>query len=161
MCNLLIVDDDPDIASVLCKASSELSKIECITAGIIAEAKNILSSRDIGILLLDIRLRGESGLDLARYVNYKYSDIIIVAFTGYPDVLHSRELLAYIDDFLYKPVSIKTLTDRMITWLIAYNHKKNINSTLARIRAEHEEELETAREVRQKVEAILGEMLHG
>jgi len=161
MCNLLIVDDDPDISDVFCEASSELPEIKCTAASTIVEAKGVLSTRSIGILLLDIRLKGESGLDLARYVNNEYPDVIIVAFTGYPDTLHSRELLAYIDDFLYKPGSIKTLADRMVTWLIAYNHKKRINSTLARIRAEHGEELEIAREVRRKVEAILGETLHG
>ena len=160
MCNMLIVDDDPDIANTLCEATSEVAEIKCWSAKTIAEAKSELAGKHVGIVLLDMRLDGESGKDLAKFVNNNYPDAIIVAFTGYPDTIHSVELLKYIDDFLYKPVEIATLSDRMMTWMIASNRKRKINDTLTRIRAEHQESLEEAREVRQRVEAILGEALH-
>lgn len=160
MCNMLIVDDDPDISYTFCEASAEVAEIKCFAAQTIAEAKTELASQHIGIILLDMRLNGESGTDLAKFVNDNYPDTIIVAFTGYPDTLHSAELLKYIDDFLYKPVQIATLSDKMMTWMIAHNHKKKINDTLTRIRAGHQAALEEAREVRKRVELILGEALH-
>jgi len=161
MCNLLVVDDDPDIAYTFCEASAEVAEIQCWPVHTIREAKSALTSKHIGVVVLDMLLRGESGQDLAKYVNDNYPDTVIVAFTGYPETIRSLELLQYIDDFIYKPFSVVELSDRMISWMIAYNHKRRINAELTRIRTEHQAELELARGVRKRVSEILGETLHG
>jgi len=161
MCNILVVDDDPDIAYTFCEASADVSEIQCWPVHTIQEAKYALASERIGIVVLDMRLRGESGHDLASYVSANYPDIIIVAFTGYPDTIRSMELCRYIDDYIYKPISLAEISDRVITWMISYNHKQRINAELARIREECQEALASARGVRQRVAEILGETLHG
>ena len=62
---LLIVDDEPDMCDML-KAYMTQQGFKVLCANNAAEAREQLNAEKINILILDINMPGESGLDLLR-----------------------------------------------------------------------------------------------
>lgn len=103
---VLIVDDEPDICYFL---SRNLSKRGFITAfsHTLAEAELQLEISKPDILLLDNYLPDGRGIDFARKINHKYTDLKIVMITAH-DIPQDRSQ-AYnngIDFFLSKPFTL-------------------------------------------------------
>ncbi len=110
--NILVVDDDPEI---LLMVSSYLTKegygVETASNG--TRMGEILKSRAIDLVILDLGLPGQDGLELARALRAK-SDIGIIILTGRGEVVDrvvGLEIGA--DDYLTKPVSLRELLARV------------------------------------------------
>jgi len=82
-----------------------------------ASAKDFLQRYDParpGCLLLDVRLRGESGLDLQEELRRRQGTLPIIVMTGYGDVRTSvRAFKSGAIDFLQKPVPPRKLVERI------------------------------------------------
>jgi DNA-binding response OmpR family regulator len=110
--NILVVDDDLDIVQMV---STYLTKegYRVDTANNGTRMGEILSTRAIDLVILDLGLPGEDGLELARALRAK-SDIGIIILTGRGEVVDrvvGLEIGA--DDYLTKPVSLRELLARV------------------------------------------------
>lgn len=68
---VLVIDDEPDIRSSIALALPRLVQrpVEVQTAGSAAEARALLSRQpDIDVVMCDVRMPGESGLDLLTWM---------------------------------------------------------------------------------------------
>ena len=63
--------------------SSEFPSMEIIDAANGEEAFKRLSSHAADLVFMDIRLPGESGLDLTRKIRAKYNDVTVAMLTSY------------------------------------------------------------------------------
>jgi DNA-binding NarL/FixJ family response regulator len=72
---------------------SQFPSMEVIEAGNGEEAFKKLASYPIDLIFMDIRLPGESGLDLTREIKAKYKDVTIAILTSY-DLAEYREAAA-------------------------------------------------------------------
>ena len=72
---ILIVDDELAIRNLITKYL-QTAGYECHTAENAASAKEILASNTIDLLLTDIKMPGESGLDLIRYAKKHYPELL-------------------------------------------------------------------------------------
>jgi len=72
---------------------SEFPSMEIIEAGNGEEAFKRLSSHAVDLMFMDIRLPGESGLELTRKIKAKYKDVTIAILTSY-DLAEYREAAA-------------------------------------------------------------------
>lgn len=81
---LLIVDDEPLTRGVLADVLGG-ADYSCWTAADAHEARSVLAARDIQLVLTDMNMPGESGLDLIRYVREHHSEVAILMVTGYDD----------------------------------------------------------------------------
>lgn len=110
MKKVLIVDDSINF----CKSLSEnLSKRKypCVYATNVDEARNIIKSQDVGLVLLDLVLENESGLDLLRNYYNEVQNIPIIVLTGYASVDTAVEALKLgAKDYLQKPIDIGSLS---------------------------------------------------
>ena len=79
--NILIVDDSPKLARVTAVAL-RLLDCETVIAESIAAAQHLLATESIDAILLDINLRGESGMDFLSQLVSQSIPIPIVAFTA-------------------------------------------------------------------------------
>jgi two-component system, OmpR family, response regulator len=110
--HVLMVDDDPDVCGVVSEYLSQNDfRVTTVSTG--KEMLDILGREAIDLLLLDLRLPGEDGMQLARTVRDK-SKLPIVMLTGRSeeaDRIMGLELWA--DDYVTKPFSPRELLARI------------------------------------------------
>lgn len=100
---ILIVDDETAVRGLLLK-TLENGAYRCRTAGDAAEARGCLASGPFDLILSDIRMPGESGLDLIRYVRSAYPDMAVVMVTAVDDPEEAQAALGFgIYGYVIKP----------------------------------------------------------
>lgn len=114
---ILVLDDDADVRSVI-RLCLEADGYAVVTAGTLAEARELLASRDILLVLSDVTLRdGESGLDLLaelaqrRPLQAHLPRVDVIVMTAHSDVhsaIHALKHGAY--DYLHKPFEREVLS---------------------------------------------------
>jgi two-component system, LuxR family, response regulator FixJ len=110
---VFVVDDNPSVR----KSLQELLGAAGIAIEVHASAADFLAVYDPrrpGCLILDVRLRGRSGLDLQDELRRRNATIPVIVMTGYGDVPTSvRAFKGGAIDFLRKPVSPQALVERI------------------------------------------------
>ncbi len=110
--NILVVDDDPEILRMVSSyLTGEGYGVETATNGM--RMGEILKAQAVDLVILDLGLPGQDGLDLAHALRAK-SDIGIIILTGRGAVVDrvvGLEIGA--DDYLTKPVSLRELLARV------------------------------------------------
>jgi DNA-binding response OmpR family regulator len=109
---LLVVDDDPSVRSLLRDYFSSHG-FEVAEAGNGTQMREQLEQALPAIVLLDIRLPGEDGLVLARFLreNYEVGVIMVTASGDVVDRVVGLELGA--DDYIGKPFDLRELLARI------------------------------------------------
>ena len=108
--HVLVVDDDRRLRTLL---NSFLSKngYRVTTAASAAEARTFLTSLEFDLMVLDVMMPGESGLELARSLR-ETSNIPILMLTARSEAADRvRGLETGVDDYLGKPYE-RTGVDR-------------------------------------------------
>ena len=90
---ILVVDDEAQIRSLLTRLL-EAQGYACSTAAGASEARRLLAADDFALVLSDVNMPGESGLDFAQEVLVDYGDTAIVMVTGADDRRHAERALA-------------------------------------------------------------------
>lgn len=103
---LLIVDDEKLIRNGL--MSLEWDKIgicEVISAINGVEAKEILISKKIDIVISDIRMPGLSGLEISKFISEAGMETEIILLSGFSDFNYAKEAIrSNVFDYLLKPI---------------------------------------------------------
>ncbi|OUM02866.1 DNA-binding response regulator [Variovorax sp. JS1663] len=112
MGRILVVDDDPSMREMIRDFLGDYD-FDVSTATNGAEIPEILAREHIDLLVLDLRLPGEDGIQIARRLR-EQSDLAIIVITGRreeADRVMALELGA--DDYLVKPFSPRELLARI------------------------------------------------
>jgi two-component system phosphate regulon response regulator PhoB len=115
MAKLLVADDEPAIREMVRFTLSRVG-YECIEAEDAEQAKLLIVSENPDLLLLDVMMPGQSGLDLARELRSKDStkDLPIIMLTARcADHDKIRGLDVGADDYITKPFSPGELVARI------------------------------------------------
>jgi len=111
--NFLVLEDDELSAQILQTALS-LQNQNCFIAENWLEAKEILETEKIDLLLTDIHLPDALGTDIVKWVKLHFSDIPVIAVSASTD---SNLIQNFIEigfkDFIEKPVSIQKLYEKI------------------------------------------------
>jgi DNA-binding response OmpR family regulator len=78
---VLFIDDDPgwrEIASETLRSAG----YDVVTAQDASEAMEKGQGLNLGLIILDLNLAGESGLNFMKYLRHNYPDVPILLFTG-------------------------------------------------------------------------------
>jgi DNA-binding response OmpR family regulator len=78
---VLVVDDDASLR-LLCRVNLELEGLRVLEAGDVAEAEALLATETVDLLLLDVHIGVDSGVDLMRSVRERGGAPPIVLVTG-------------------------------------------------------------------------------
>ena len=104
MTTILIVDDEEDIRLLL-EQILEQKGYACVLAADAGEARDCLKEHDCDLVLCDINMPGESGLELIRDVSTKYRDVAVVMVTGIDDLLVAQTVFEVgVFDYVAKPI---------------------------------------------------------
>jgi len=117
--HILVVDDDPDIRDLLSEyLSNNEMRVSAVASG--REMLALFDAQAIDLVLLDLKLPGEDGLQLARALRER-ATVPIVLLTGKneeADRVMGLELGA--DDYVTKPFSPRELLARLRAVLRRY-----------------------------------------
>ena len=105
---ILIVDDEKNTREGLRNALED--QYEVAVAGDIAGARAIMEAEQVDLLLTDLRLGGESGMDLLLWAQRQQNPptcIMMTAYGGIEEAVEAMKHGAY--DFVTKPVNIDRL----------------------------------------------------
>lgn len=118
---ILIIDDNKQFCISLSKNLSDNS-FNVFTANNSAEAFDILEQGTIDVILLDVRLGDESGIEVLVRCSELYSAIPVIMLTGFASIesaVSSMKLGAF--DYIQKPVKLEKL-------LTLINHARSLAS---------------------------------
>ncbi|MCB2003969.1 MAG: response regulator [Rhodoferax sp.] len=134
MPHVLAVDDDPSIRQMVTDYLGDHDiRVTAVASG--PEMDQVLAHASIDLLLLDLRLPGEGGMQIAQRLRAT-SDLPIIILTGLQDEadrVMGLELGA--DDYLTKPFSPRELLARTRALLRRARMRETMTSELARIRS--------------------------
>jgi len=82
---LLVVDDIPDTVEVL-ERNLTAAGFAVLTASSVQAAAAILEQKPVDVVVTDLKMPGQSGLDLIRHVRENFSDTATLMITGYPSL---------------------------------------------------------------------------
>ena len=148
--NILVVDDEETITQIL-STGFENNGYTTFTSGDIETALSIIQKHPIHFTLLDVRLPGQSGIDLCRSISKISPNTINIMMTGYPGVKSAVEAMrtnAY--DYLVKPFRIDTIFsvfDRAIEEIKDHGLKVKNEELVQSLRKENEQLRKMIKEV--------------
>jgi len=117
--HILAVDDDPAMRKLIADSLAEHG-FRVTTAASGAQMAQALAQHAVDLVVLDLRLAGEDGMDLARKLR-RESQIPIVMVTGRQDeVDRVTGLEVGADDYVVKPFSTRELVARIRAVLRRY-----------------------------------------
>ena len=110
---VLVVDDEQDFLDSIVKRL-ELRGIEVDGVGTGAAALELLASKQVDVVVLDIKMPGMDGIEVLRQIRVSHPGVEVIVLTGHASQEFrelGRELEAF--DYLIKPVRLDTLLDRI------------------------------------------------
>jgi two-component system, OmpR family, response regulator len=128
------VDDDPAIRQLVADYLAENDfRVTAVASG--AELAAVMARETVDLVVLDVRLQGEDGMQIARRLR-EQSGIPILMLTGRAeeaDRVMGLELGA--DDYLIKPFSPRELLARIRALLRRANAQATVADAIAKVRA--------------------------
>ena len=82
--NILVIDDEESVRSLLSRLLSRHG-YACTLAADAAEARKFLKDRNFELILCDIKMPGESGIDLIRHIRTEHPDTAVIMVTAVDD----------------------------------------------------------------------------
>ena len=109
--HILVVDDEPVLRDLIVRFYLGIG-YTAAAAGSGEEALAQLAQGDIDFILTDIQLPGMSGTELVNKVKENFSDVPIIAITGYSDINIAVDVLKNgACDFMIKPFNLDSLRE--------------------------------------------------
>jgi len=108
--NLLIVDDEESLRTILVSELSDAGEFDIETAADGGQAINLIQGKVYDVILLDIRMPRVSGIEVLKFVQEYSPTTQVIILTNYADLrtaIQTIKLGAY--DFLSKPYDFDVL----------------------------------------------------
>ncbi len=152
---ILIVDDEESICDII-SDYLELRDFTCLTANSVDEAVAALKQTEVDCVVSDIKMPGQSGLDLLKIIMNEWPDLAVILITGHGEINTAVTAMqdgAY--DFILKPIQLEHITKSVLNALEKkklkqelQNYQKNleelvekrttqINGTLKALKSSH------------------------
>lgn len=106
---VLIVDDEQDLCESLAFVLEDLG-FQTVTANNTSQAYHQIMNNSIDIVLSDVRMPGENGVEMIKRVRKVKTDKpLFILMTGFTDISEKEALAAGAEVMLRKPVKLDQL----------------------------------------------------
>lgn len=113
----LLVDDDLSSRRLLVRIL-EPKGFKCSSAASVAEARGLLAHQNYILVITDMRMWQEEGIELVRFVTDEYQGTAVIMVSGQTDEgLEKRAIQAGVSFFIRKPVDVEDLLEKVETAL--------------------------------------------
>jgi DNA-binding response OmpR family regulator len=132
--HVLALDDDASIRQIVTEYLTE-NELRCTAVSTSKELNELMAKETIDLVVLDLRLQGEDGMQIARRLR-EQSSIPILMLTGRADEadrVMGLELGA--DDYLTKPFSPRELLARIRALLRRARAQASVADEISKVRA--------------------------
>ncbi|MEI7725687.1 MAG: sigma-54 dependent transcriptional regulator [Bacteroidota bacterium] len=142
---ILILDDEKQFTEEL-NGFFQDSEYESFEANTAADGKKILTSHDIDLMILDVRLPGVNGLDILKEVKVQYPSMEVIIISAHGDmdtVIKAMRLGAF--DYLRKPfryIDIQIAIERTQKYLLMHRRLKQMEERNSLISKSLEEQID-------------------
>jgi DNA-binding response OmpR family regulator len=120
MPSVLIVDDEEGFRSVLVRRL-QARGIQVFDVGRGEEALEFLQTRNVDVVLLDIKMPGMSGVEVLRQMREQGCKAEVIVLSGHVFLDTAVEIMDFgVNDYLLKPCDTEELMDRIT---LAYERK--------------------------------------
>ena len=110
--HIVVCDDEPDIRDTVSEYLEGKGYSVTPAAGG-AALREIVDAKHVDVVILDLRMPGEDGLSLARYLR-EHSSVAIIMLTGSAEIVDRVVGLEVgADDYVAKPVDLRELLARV------------------------------------------------
>jgi putative two-component system response regulator len=159
---ILIVDDEESVLNML-RLTLQIHGYECMGALDTAEARRRLEEKSFDLILCDVNMPGESGLDLARYAINVHKDTAVIMVTAVDDPGIAKIALDLgVYGYIIKPFRPIELTIHVANALRRREleiHDRRHREDLERLVAERTERLQLAlNDLHESLEGTIGAM---
>ena len=134
---VLVVDDEESVRSVLCETLVEAGEA-VISAADGQEALELLSTGDVGVMLLDVSMPGLSGIDVLAEVRAQSPEVFVIMVTAIADLATGVNAIrqgAY--DYVTKPFDVDAIAtavqraqESRVPFLLDRRHKQEVEEKL-------------------------------
>ena len=101
--NVLVVDDSPETIELI-KRNLESAGYHIYTANNVQSALKLLESLDLDLVVTDLKMPDENGLELVRHVRENHKNISVLVITGFPSIQGAVESIKIgAEEYLVKP----------------------------------------------------------
>ena len=113
MPSVLIVDDEDGFRSVLVRRL-QARGVQAFGVGRGEDALEFLQTRDMDVVLLDIKMPGMSGVDVLRQMREQGCKAEVIVLSGHVLLDTAVEIMDFgVNDYLLKPCDTEELMDRI------------------------------------------------
>jgi response regulator of citrate/malate metabolism len=157
---ILVVDDEPNLVELVDEVVGSGMSCRVITARNIAEARKLLATEPIELLVADVNLPDGDGTSLLATLRQKQPNASAIVITGAPSV--DRAITALRDgalDFLPKPFTAKHLQERVRKALMTQAIIARKEKRLDRLRVAVKRLNEARRLVSKKVDLLCNDLI--
>jgi DNA-binding NtrC family response regulator len=128
--NILVVDDSPETIELV-KRNLETVGYQIYSASNVQSAVKLLGALNISLVITDLKMPGENGMELVRHVAENCKGIGTLVITGFPSIQGAVESIKIgAEEYLVKPFTDEELfksVERVLTKVSRY--KKDIPQT--------------------------------
>jgi DNA-binding NarL/FixJ family response regulator len=99
---VVVVDDSIIVRERLIKMFSDIPSLTVIgEAGNSFEALNIIEEKHPDVVVLDIKIPGESGVEVLRKIKNRNQSVIVIMLTNYPIAQYRTRCFKYGTDYFF------------------------------------------------------------
>lgn len=138
--NILIVDDDTYVLELVCRKMKwqELGIDEVFTATSARRAKEIITGQTVDILLTDIEMPGESGLELLEWIRVQNIQLEALFLTSYAEFAYAKKAIELKSlEYYLKPVDEDALSKGIASAVMRCREYKKILASHTNLMEEH------------------------
>lgn len=107
--NILVVDDSPETVELI-KRNLETLGYHIYTAANVQSSVRLLEALDIHLVITDLRMPGENGIELVRHVSENCRGVGVLVTTGFPSIQGAVESIKVgAEEYLVKPFTDEEL----------------------------------------------------
>jgi two-component system, NtrC family, response regulator HydG len=107
--NILVVDDSPETIELI-KRNLESVGYQVFSSENVQSAVKLLDALDIDLLITDLKMPGENGMQLVRYVTENMKGLGTLVITGFPSIQGAIESIRIgAEEYLVKPFTDEEL----------------------------------------------------
>ena len=126
--NVLVVDDQMNVVNGICKGVNweKVGIGEVFGACSAHEAKTVIRSRKVDILLCDIEMPGENGLELFRWVGQNGYSIKCIFLTAYADFNYAKMAISLGGfDYILQPARYQDIEKVLVRAIAQIREERN------------------------------------
>ncbi|HEX6891924.1 MAG TPA: sigma-54 dependent transcriptional regulator, partial [Chryseolinea sp.] len=106
---ILVVDDSPETIELI-KRNLESEGYQIYSANNVQSALKLLGSLQVDLVITDLRMPGENGLELVRHVTENHKSMGVLVITGFPSIQGAIESIKIgAEEYLVKPFTDEEL----------------------------------------------------